>query len=209
MPIYKNRKDNAAEVAGAPAVSHCCDFAGTRGFKEYKVVIICGSARGFREKDPEDFAMKEKKKRIVFGGRRMRMLCLFCLLCAGVCFFAGSKERTALAAAEGQPAEGKTDEGQAADSTPEDAGETSGAEEGQNEYVVKPMTGADKFRLFLCCVFGVGICIVAALWGDPRERLKDKYKRARKQQALEEKRKRQREEKEARLAAEKNEKPRQ
>lgn len=156
--------------------------------------------------------MKEKKKRVVSGGRRILMFCLFCLLGAGVCVFAGSRGRTALAAAEGQPEAGKTDEGQAADGTPEAAGDTSGAEEGQpeaggNEYVVKPMTGADKFRLFLCCVFGVGICIVAALWGDPRERLKDKYKRARKQQALEEKKKRQREEREARLAAEKKEKP--
>ncbi len=155
--------------------------------------------------------MKEKKKRIVFGGRCILPLFLFCMLLAGVCFFAGSKGQTALAAAEGQPAEGKADEGQAAGSTSENKGEVSGAEEGQqetgeSEYVVKPMTGADKFRLFLCCVFGVGICIVAALWGDPRERLKDKYKRARKQQALEEKKKKQREEREAKLAAEKEEK---
>lgn len=151
--------------------------------------------------------MREKERRIVFGGRRMLPLFLLCMLLTGVCFFAGPTGQMALAAAEGQPEEGKADEGQAADGTPEDAGETSDSEEGQNEYVVKPMTGADKFRLFLCCVFGVGICIVAALWGDPRERLKDKYKRARKQQALEEKKKRQREEREARLAAEKKEKP--
>lgn len=158
--------------------------------------------------------MREKKRRIVFGGRRMLPLFLLCMLLAGVCFFAGPTGQMALAAAEGRPEEGKADEGQTADGTPEAAGDASGAEEGQpetggNEYVVKPMTGADKFRLFLCCVFGVGICIVAALWGDPRERLKDKYKRARKQQALEEKKKRQREEREARLAAEKKEQPHQ
>lgn len=71
------------------------------------------------------------------------------------------------------------------------------------EYEVKPWEAKDKFRFFLCFVFAVGICIVAAFWGDPRERLKDKYKRARKQQAKEEKKRKEQEARQAKLEEEK------
>ena len=139
-----------------------------------------------------------KKKKVIYIIKRMFPLFLLLGLFAGMCLPALSENRSAFAAAEGETEEGKTAEGQdAEDKTAEgeDAEQTP-------EIVIRPMTGAEKFRLFLCCVFGVGVCLVAALWGDPRERLKDKYKRARKQQALEEKKRKEREERLAKKAAE-------
>lgn len=63
-------------------------------------------------------------------------------------------------------------------------------------------TGKEKFVFFVCCLFSVSLCIVIALFGNPNDRLKDKYKRARKQQLLQEKRRKEKEEREARHAAE-------
>lgn len=38
VPIYKNREEAVTEVAGGSAIYHSCDFAGTWGFKEYRMV---------------------------------------------------------------------------------------------------------------------------------------------------------------------------
>lgn len=59
----------------------------------------------------------------------------------------------------------------------------------------------EKFIIFTCCLFSVAFCLVVALWGNPNDRLKDKYKRARKQQMLEEKKKKEKADREARRAA--------
>ncbi len=50
-------------------------------------------------------------------------------------------------------------------------------------------TTKGKFVIFVCCLFSVGICLVIAIYGNPNDRLKDKYRRARKQEMLKEKRK--------------------
>lgn len=71
------------------------------------------------------------------------------------------------------------------------------------EYVIKPWEAKDKFRFFLCFLFAVALCIAIAFWGDPRDRLKDRYKRARKQQALEEKKRKEQEARQAKLEEEK------
>lgn len=51
----------------------------------------------------------------------------------------------------------------------------------------------EKFVVFVCCLFSLALCVVIGLFGNPNDRLKDKYKRARKQQIQEEKRRRERE----------------
>lgn len=128
-----------------------------------------------------------KKKKGITG--LTRCLFLFCLLCGFVIkmkAFGSANVPVTVYAAEAE--DGGTEVLQS--ETGSDAAE-------EIEYVVKPWEAKDKFRFFMCFVFAVAICIVAAFWGDPRERLKDKYKRARKQQAQEEKK---RKEQEARLA---------
>lgn len=50
-------------------------------------------------------------------------------------------------------------------------------------------TGKEIFVIFVCCLFSVGICLAIAIYGNPNDRLKDKYRRARKQELLKEKRK--------------------
>jgi len=59
----------------------------------------------------------------------------------------------------------------------------------------------EKFVVFTCCLFSVAFCLVVALWGNPNDRLKDKYKRARKQQQLQEKKLKEKAEREAKRAA--------
>lgn len=61
------------------------------------------------------------------------------------------------------------------------------------EYEVEPWKAKDKFRFFLCFVFAVALCVVAAFWGDPKEGLREHYRRARKKRKKEE-RKRKKEE---------------
>lgn len=125
---------------------------------------------------------------------RILPLFLLCALLLGAFLPAVWEPQPAFAASEEEQEAG----GEAEEERNTEAGAGEGAEENAEQLPnveVKPLTGADKFRMFLCCVFGVGVCLAAALWGDPRERLKDKYKRARKQQALEEKRQKEREKK--------------
>lgn len=76
-------------------------------------------------------------------------------------------------------------------------GET-GAEAAEEE---PPFNTKEKFVIFTCCLFSVALCVVIGLYGNPNDRLKDKYKRARKQQMLQEKRKKEAEERAARKAA--------
>ncbi len=60
-----------------------------------------------------------------------------------------------------------------------------------------PFNTKEKFVIFTCCLFSVALCVIIGLYGNPNDRLKDKYKRARKQQMLQEKKKK---ESEARAA---------
>ena len=64
------------------------------------------------------------------------------------------------------------------------------------------LTGKGKFVIFICCLFSVGICLVIAIYGNPNDRLKDKYKRAKKQEMLREKRKKEAEQRAIRRAEE-------
>lgn len=77
------------------------------------------------------------------------------------------------------------------------------AAEAQGEAVSEepPFTAKEKFVIFTCCLFSVALCVVIGLYGNPNDRLKDKYKRARKQQLQQEKRKKELEERTARRAA--------
>ena len=65
-----------------------------------------------------------------------------------------------------------------------------------------PFTAKEAFVIFTCCLFSVALCVVIGLYGNPNDRLKDKYKRAKKQQLLQEKRKKEAEERAAKRAAE-------
>ncbi len=64
-----------------------------------------------------------------------------------------------------------------------------------------PFSTKEKFVFFTCCLFSVAVCVVIGLFGNPNDRLKDKYKRARKQQLLQEKKKKEAEERAAKRAA--------
>ena len=65
-----------------------------------------------------------------------------------------------------------------------------------------PFTAKENFVIFVCCLFSVALCLIIALYGNPNDRLKDKYKRAKKQQQLQEKKKRDAELRAARRAEE-------
>lgn len=86
-----------------------------------------------------------------------------------------------------------TEDGTAADTEP--VTDAAGRE-------VRGFNSQEKFIIFVCCLFSVSLCLVIALWGNPNDRLKDKYKRARKQQQLAEKRRKEKEAREAKRAAE-------
>lgn len=83
--------------------------------------------------------------------------------------------------------------------------QTEGAETATAQTTTDPedwgFNAQEKFVVFVCCLFSVAVCLVVALWGNPNDRLKDKYKRARKQQQQREKRLREKAEREAKLAA--------
>ena len=64
-----------------------------------------------------------------------------------------------------------------------------------------PFNTKELFVIFTCCLFSVALCVVIGLYGNPNDRLKDKYKRARKQQQLQEKKKKEAEERAAKRAA--------
>lgn len=80
-----------------------------------------------------------------------------------------------------------------------DSEETTGTGTADSEEV--GFNSQEKFIIFTCCLFSVAFCLVVALWGNPNDRLKDKYKRARKQQMLEEKKRKEKEDRIARRAA--------
>ena len=63
-------------------------------------------------------------------------------------------------------------------------------------------TPKEKFVVFVCCLFSVGLCLVIALFGNPKDREKDKFNRMQKQKLLQEKKLREKAEREARFAAE-------
>lgn len=79
---------------------------------------------------------------------------------------------------------------------------TEETETGEQEKKEPPFTFKEGFVFFVCCLFSVVICIVFALWGNPNDRLKAKYKRARKMQELQEKKLRAQEERQRRFAEE-------
>ena len=75
---------------------------------------------------------------------------------------------------------------------------TTGTETAEEE---PPFNTKEIFVIFTCCLFSVALCVVIGLYGNPNDRLKDKYKRARKQQQLQEKKKKEAEERAVKKAA--------
>lgn len=65
-----------------------------------------------------------------------------------------------------------------------------------------PFNAKEKFVIFVCCFFSIALCLVVALFGNPKDREKDKYNRMLKQKMLQEKKLREKAEREARFAAE-------
>ena len=80
--------------------------------------------------------------------------------------------------------------------------EKNAAKEAEQEKKEPAFTFKENFVILVCCIFSVSVCIVFALWGDPKDRLKARYKRARKQQELREKKMRAQEERQRRFAEE-------
>lgn len=83
----------------------------------------------------------------------------------------------------------------------EGAAATTGAASGAVQSDEPPFNSQEKFVIFVCCLFSVALCVVIGLYGNPNDRLKDKYKRAKRQQLLQEKRKRELAERAAKRAA--------
>lgn len=63
-------------------------------------------------------------------------------------------------------------------------------------------TPKEGFVFFICCAFSVILCVVIGIWGNPNDRLKDRYKRERKRQEMEAKKRIEREKREAKFAEE-------
>lgn len=117
--------------------------------------------------------------------------------CAGVC---GAAEEASIVFASEQQAEteDETPVGDAQMTEEAEDSEVQSAETGsetgddiskKQEEEEPPFNAKEKFVIFTCCLFSVAFCVIVGLYGNPNDRLKDKYKRARKQQMLQEKKK--------------------
>ncbi len=99
-----------------------------------------------------------------------------------------------------------SDTGADAEVLPEDGAVAEDQTQGIDTTVTDPedygFNAKEKFVVFVCCLFSVALCLVIALFGNPNDRLKDKYRRARKQQLQREKRKAEMEKRAARRAEE-------
>ncbi len=77
--------------------------------------------------------------------------------------------------------------------------ETTGGQTEEDEPAFTPKEG---FVFFVCCAFSVILCVVIGIWGNPNDRLKDRYKRERRRQEIEAKKRIDREKREAKFAEE-------
>lgn len=140
----------------------------------------------------------EKFKKVI---RRYGLSLCMCLFCAMFCSMT-VETRTVFASevlnGEEQAAEGDISETGANEVLSGNEKVTS--EKAEEEE--PPFTAKENFVIFVCCLFSVALCVVIGLYGNPNDRLKDKYKRARKQQLLQEKKKKESEERAAKRAAE-------
>jgi len=85
--------------------------------------------------------------------------------------------------------------------TQADAGVTETTDE-QAEEKEPAFTQKEAFVFFVCCAFSVILCVVIGIWGNPNDRLKDRYKRERRRQEIEAKKRLDREKREAKFAEE-------
>lgn len=127
------------------------------------------------------------------SGRKKKTICAGILL--GLLLVAGARPTVAYAE-EGTKQETELQNQDAmvvgeSKETAENGGEAE--EQAQQEVEIREMTGQEKFVFIVCCIFAVALCIVIAMFGNPNDRLKDKYKRARRQQRIREKRQREKE----------------
>lgn len=114
-----------------------------------------------------------------------------------VCAYASEETDAAMTETTEQETENASGE-----STGESATAATEATSGTAQSEEPPFNTQEKFVIFTCCLFSVALCLVIGLYGNPNDRLKDKYKRAKKQQLLLEKRKKEMAERAARRAAE-------
>ena len=103
---------------------------------------------------------------------------------------------------------GETESAKAEDASAEQKNESASEAGGQEVTTTgtgekePPFNAKEKFVVFVCCLFSVALCLVIALFGNPKDREKDKYNRMLKQKMLQEKKLREKAEREARFAAE-------
>ncbi len=144
--------------------------------------------------------------------KRLIGLCVLSLLVAATCMAlwdVAGETKVAFAS----EVQAQTEEGAAVGETQVEEKENSEAQSGEvvsetgeeatksSEEEEPPFNTKEKFVIFTCCLFSVALCVVIGLFGNPNDRLKDKYKRARKQQMLQEKKKKEVEERAAKRAA--------
>lgn len=131
---------------------------------------------------------------LFFSGRKKKAICMGVLL--GV-LLVGGAPATVICAEEDTKQEIVVQN--------QEATETGSREETVEQTVQEPeireLTGQEKFVFIVCCIFAIALCIVIAMFGNPNDRLKDKYKRAKRQQKLREKRQREAAERAAKRAA--------
>ena len=103
---------------------------------------------------------------------------------------------------------GETESAKAEDASAEQKNESASEAGGQEVTTTgtgekePPFNAKEKFVVFVCCLFSVALCLVIALFGNPKDREKDKYNRMRKQQMLQQKKLKEKAEREAKLALE-------
>lgn len=91
---------------------------------------------------------------------------------------------------------------QCAYATEEVKQETVASDSEQGSESEPAFTPKEAFVFFVCCAFSVILCVVIGIWGNPNDRLKDRYKRERKRQEMEAKKRIEREKREAKFAEE-------
>lgn len=131
---------------------------------------------------------------LFISGRKKKMICAGVLL--GLLLVGGA--RTSVVYAEEDTKQETVSENQ---EMVETGGNEDLTEQTVQEPVIRELSGQEKFVFIVCCIFAVALCMVIAMFGNPNDRLKDKYKRAKRQQKLREKRQREAAERAAKRAA--------
>lgn len=179
VPIYKECRYEASEVGGGPVVCCDCHIADSWGREK----CCCALGRKIRRLEMRT-VKRRMEKRNVPG-----------IVCAGLLLVCGAfgmlvsvtaKEPTVVHAAAEMPEELSAEEKnvQVTDASGTATEETETPEEEKTagqEIEVRPFTFRDWFGLVFCSALGIGVCLWAALYGDPKERERIRNKKIRKQ----------------------------